>query len=436
MKKQYSLSKVVTIVLVAVAITFSLTMMISSRIFDSTVRSVKEKEAMYNKIAEIDQIVRANYYGDIDDVYLMDMLGTGYIAGLGGGNSRYYTARQFSELQARRSGEYIGIGVEVVKETSTGYVKVITVYRGSPAEEMGVTTEHYITRINGVDVKGLAIENVRTMLQGETGTVISVTVLLNGQEEDIEMVRTAYDAPTVTYELINNIGYIKLSTFNNKTTAELDFVIRTLEDQGVQGFVIDLRNNTSTQIDQAARAADLLCPEGTIISAIYRNGEEEILYTSDANGTELPIVVLVNKNSSTASEVFAFALRDMNGASIVGERTVGRGTYQKLFRLLDGSALELTVAILKPNTSAPFDGIGIVPDYESSLTAEQEAVYYAIPISDDTQVQRSIEVLQAMIRNSEVPPTAISSAPESSGEGTDSADGDESDSSEEGTSEE
>ena len=427
MRKQYSLSRVITIVLIAVSITFSLTMMISTRIFDNTVRSVKEKEAMYTKLSELDQIIRMNYYGDIDEAYLMDMIGTGYVTGINSSNSRYYTARQFSELQASQNGEHVGIGVEVIKDATSGYVKIITVYSGSPAEEMAVTTDHYIVRINETDVRNLSIESVRTLLQGETGTVVQVAVMVDGQESNIDIVRRAYEAPTVTFTLVDGIGYIKISTFNTKTVAELDFAVRSLVGQGAQGFVIDVRNNTSTQIDQAARAADLLCPEGTIVSAVYRDGREEILFTSDTSCTELPIVVVVNRTTSTAAEVFTLALRDMNNARVVGERTVGRGTYQKIFRLTDGSALELTVALLKPNTSESFNRSGISPDYESSLRTDQEAIYYSIPIEQDPQIQRSFEVLNALIRNTTVAPsTTASSAPESEDSVTEDSEGESS----------
>lgn len=399
MKKQYTLSKVVTIVIIAVAVTFTLTMMISSRIFDNTVRSVKEKEAMYNKIAEIDQIVRQNYYGDIDETNLLNMLGTGYISGLGTGNNRYYRADQFAELQTRREGNNVGVGIDVVKDATSNYVKIIKVYDGSAAVEAGITTDQYIVRIDDYDVRTLTIETVRSLLQGETGTAVNVTVLQDGQETTISVLRSAYNAPTVTSTLVDGIGYVKINTFNAKTEAELDFEIRQLMDQGAQGFVFDVRYNTSTNIDYAMRCADLICPEGTMMSAVYKDETETVLYTSDANNIDMPIVVLVNASSSSAAEVFTVALRDMSGARMVGERTVGRGTYQQQYRLTDGSAIELTVALLKPSTSDFFNGVGLIPDYESSLSEEDAAVYYELTIDRDTQVQRSFEVLNALIRN-------------------------------------
>lgn len=437
MKKQYTLSKVVTIVIVAVAVTFTLTMMISSRIFDNTVRSVKEKEAMYSKIAEIDQLVRQNYYGDIDETNLLNMLATGYVSGLGTGNNRYYRADQFAELQTRREGNNVGVGIDVVKDATSNYIKIIKVYDGSAAVEAGITTDHYIVRIDDYDVRTLTVETVRNLLQGEAGTAVNVTVLQDGQETTISVLRSAYNAPTVTSTLVDGIGYVKINTFNAKTEAELDFEIRQLIDQGAQGFVFDVRYNTSTNIDYAMRCADLICPEGTMMSAVYKDETEKVLYTSDANSVDMPMVVLVNASSSSAAEVFTVALRDMNEARVVGERTVGRGTYQQQYRLTDGSAIELTVALLKPSVSDFFNGVGLIPDYESSLSEEDAAIYYELTIDRDTQVQRSFEVLNALIRNTTVddvvPVTSESNsenAEESSAEENSEEDSDE-DSSEE-----
>ncbi len=393
--------------------------MISSRIFDNTVRSVKEKEAMYSKIAEIDLIVRQNYYGDIDETTLMNMLGTGYISGLGTGNNRYYRADQFAELQTRREGNNVGVGIDVVKDATSGYVKIIKVYDGSAAVEAGVTTDHYIIRIDDYDVRNLTIETVRSLLQGEAGTAVGVTVVQDGQETTLSILRSAYNAPTVTSTLVDGIGYIKINTFNAKTEAELDFEIRQLTEQGAQGFVFDVRYNTSTNIDYAMRCADLICPEGVMMSAVYKDETETVLYTSDINSVNMPIVVLVNASSSSAAEVFTVALRDMSDARVVGERTVGRGTYQQQYRLTDGSAIELTVALLKPNKSDFFNGVGLIPDYESSLSEEDAAIYYELTIDRDTQVQRSFEVLNALIRNAAPvtePPTSSEAEVESTEE--------------------
>ena len=401
MKKKISLSLSVAITLIAMTVTFSITMIVAMQLFDRTVTAVKAKETMYNKIAEIDQVARENYYADIDDQTLNDMISTGYIAGLNDKNSRYYTVKQMSELTDLHAGKLIGIGIEVIKD-STGYAKVVKVYVGSPAEEAGIEKGSYITQIDGADLKTATLENIRSLLQGEAGTSVKLLNVLGSDEEELELTRKTYETPTVETSMQGETGYVKISTFNEKTPAEFDYGVRQLIEQGATSLVFDLRGNSSTMLEQAARALDVLCPSGTLFSATYKDGTNEALYTSDDSEITLPMVVLTNGETASAGEMFAAVLRDYGKAKLVGERTAGKGTLQQLYRLTDGSGLEVTVATLLPPSSTAFDQVGLAPDYESSLSAEQMQNFYDLTFSSDTQIQRALEVADALAKNQQV----------------------------------
>ena len=417
MKKKISLSLSVAVTLIAMTVTFSLTMIVAMKLFDKTVASVKSKESMYNKIAEIDQIVRDNYYTDIDDQTLFDMIGTGYIAGISDKNSKYYTTKQLAELTDKYAGKLIGVGIDITKDT-TGYAKVTKVYAGSPAEEAGITKGTYLTQINDTNLKTVTVDNIRSLLQGEAGTTVKLITVLGTEEKELGLTRKAYDSPTVEASLQGSVGYVLISTFNEKTPAELDYAVRQLIKQNATSLVFDVRNNSSTMLEQAARALDPLCPSGTIASATYKDGTTKVLYSSDDSMINLPMVVITNQNTASAGELFAVVLRDYNNAKLVGSKTAGKGTLQELYRLTDGSGIELTVATLIPPKSAVFNQVGLAPDYETSLSAEQEQNFYDLSFSADPQIQRALEVANALAKNAEVTESknAATSTPDSAAE--------------------
>lgn len=399
MKKKISVSLVVTIVLLAMTVTFSVTMMAAMKIFDHTVADVNQKSLMYDKLAEIDNLVRSNYYTDINDQNLLDMMSTGYIAGLGDKNSKYYTAKQVTELNDRYNGKLLGIGVEVVKDSS-GYFRVVKVYAGSPAEAAGLTKDVMLTKLDDTELKSLTTDAVNTLLQGEAGTNLRVTYLqTDSTEATVELQRKSYDSPTVEYQLVNGIGYIKIRTFAKATAADMDYAMNRLTEQGASALVFDVRDNTGGKLEYAAECIDLLCPAGTLVSGVYKNGETKVLYTSDANEASLPLVVVTNGNTAFGAELFAVSVHDFGKGKIVGARTAGKGTLQSLLSLKDGSAISLTVAKLVPGKSDSYNGTGVAPDYERVLSAEEELGYYDYTVDTDPQLLRAFEVATSLAKS-------------------------------------
>ncbi len=392
MKKKISVSLAAAIAIIAMTVTFSVTMILAMKMFDRTVSDVNEKQAMYNKLAEVDQVVRDNFYTEINDDTLYDMLATGYIAGLGDRNSRYYTAKQVIERNDIASGKLMGIGVELTKDTS-GYFKVVKLYTGSPAETAGLVKGTILTKVGDTDLKSLTLDTVTGMLRGESGTSVTVTYLKDNVETAVEIQRSPFDLPLVEYQLTeDNVGYLKILSFSEDTAARLDYAINALTDQGATSLIFDLRDNADGDLAAAADCIDLLCPAGTIVSGTYRDGETRVLYTSDEKEVALPMVALTNESTSGAAELFAVSIRDFGKGKIVGATTAGKGTMQRLYSMSDGSAVSLTVAVLVPGRSESFDGVGVVPDYERVLTAEEKSAYYDFTVKDDPQILRASEV--------------------------------------------
>ena len=391
----------VTVVILAMTVTFSVTMLVAMRLFDSTVVSVKEKESMYNKIAEVDRYVRSNDYYSIDESVLYDRMTSGYLLGTGDKYARYYTAAAYAELVSIQNGDLVGIGVELGKD-QTGYARVIKVYEDSPALEAGIMVGDYITAVDGTDVKTLStVDAVQARLRGGVGTVVNVVWLdSEAGEHTAELTHSGYTATTVDFQLVQeDVGYIRIRQFDANTPSELDYAVRSLGRSGALSLVFDLRDNGGGILEEALRCIDLLCPEATLAYAEDKNGIRTVLGSSDEeNAVDLPMVCLVNGGTASAAELFASCLRSYNGARLVGTATLGKGTIQSSpQRLSDGSAVVITVAkLVVCGDGSSFDGTGLAVDVERALTADEEAVLYDYTVDTDPQIQRAVSVVRQL----------------------------------------
>lgn len=399
MNRKISVGMAVTIVILAMTVTFSITMLVAMRLFDSTVNSVKEKESMYNKIAEVDRYVRRNDYYNIDETVLYDRLTAGYLLGTGDKYARYYTANAYTELMNIQSGKIMGIGVELGMD-QTGYARVTKVYEGSPAQEAGIVVGDYITAIDGTDVKSLSgVDAVQSRLRGEVGTTVSVTWLDSAAaSKTADLTHSGYTSTTVDYQMLDDVGYIKIRQFDGTTPGELDYAIRFLTSSGAQSLVFDLRDNGGGVLDDAISCIDLVAPEGTVAYAEDKNGNRTVIGSSDGQSEiDLPMVCLVNGNTASAAELFAASLRTMCGARLVGTTTMGKGTIQNSpQRLSDGSAVSVTVAKLVCSDGSSFDGTGLSVDVERALSTEEAASIYDYTPETDPQVQRAVSAAQQL----------------------------------------
>ncbi len=426
MNKKISISMALTIAIIAMTVTFSLTMITARQIFDETIPSVKEKETMYSKLAEIDKYVRANYYGDIQDATLYDMISYGYILGIGDRNASYYTAKQYADLVELQNGNIMGIGVDVVKDSS-GSARITKVYDASPASELGMEVGGYITAINGSDVKGLTAANVTSQLQGEAGTEVTVTYMaLDGTTTDHTINRSRYTIPSVEYQMLSDsYGYIKLYRFDGTTQSAFSRAVEDLQNQGAKALIFDVRDNQGGILDVAVNCIDQLAPEGDIVFAEDKNGDQTLLGASDDGYVDLPMVVLVNKNTASSAELFAASLRQLSGAQLVGETTYGKGTIQaEPYRMSDGSAVVITTAKMITGDGTSFDSTGLTVDVEVAAKADGSDTTL-VSVEEDTQVQKALGVAQTMsgsTASSSASSQASSAASGEAASGSESAD--------------
>ena len=400
MNRKISVGMAVSIVILAMTVTFSITMLVAMRLFDSTVSSVKEKESMYNKIAEVDRYVRSNDYYQIDETTLYDRLTAGYLLGTGDKYARYYTASAYTDLMNAQNGTLLGIGVELAVDQS-GYAKVTKVYDESPAKEAGITVGCYITAVDGTDVKSLSgVDAIQTRLRGESGTSVNVIWLdSEATEHTVDLTHSGYSTTTVDFQMLQgNVGYIKIRQFDASTPSELDYAIRSLSANNALSLVFDLRDNGGGLLDDALSCIDLVAPEGTLAYAEDQNGTRTVLGSSTGDSyVSLPMVCLVNGNTASAAELFAATLRTMNGARLVGTTTMGKGTIQSSpQRLSDGSAVVITVAKLVCGDGSCFDGTGLTVDVECALSAEEATNFYDYTPQTDPQVQRAVSAAQQL----------------------------------------
>lgn len=411
MNKKISISMALTIAIIAMTVTFSITMILARQMFDATIPSVKEKESMYSKIAELDKYVRANYYGDIQDATLNDMMAYGYVLGIGDKNASYYTAKQYAELVEVQNGNIVGIGVDVVKDSS-GYARITKVYDSSPASELGLQVGGFITAINGGEVKGLTAANVTAQLQGEAGTEVTVTYMApDGTTADHTINRSRYTIPSVEYQMLGeSYGYIKIYRFDGTTQSTFSKAVEDLQNQGAKALVFDLRDNAGGQMDVAVNCIDQLVPEADIVFAEDKNGQQTLLGSSDESHVDLPMVVLVNSGTASTAELFAASLRQLSGALLVGTTTAGKGTIQaEPYRMSDGSAVVITTAKMLISDKTSFDGTGLTVDVEVAAKADGSDTTL-VSVEEDTQVQKALGVAQTMNGGTTTDDTSSSAA--------------------------
>lgn len=402
MSRKVNLAVAATITLIAMAVTFSITMVISMDMFNSTVSSVKNKERMYNKLSEIDRYVRDNEYFDINEDTLNDTIASGYMLGISDKYARYYSAKAYTEKVGVESGRLMNIGVSVIKDTSSGYARIIRVYDNSPASEIGLQTGGFITMIGDVSVRTMTdTAAINSALLGEEGTTVSITYLTPDRQEQpaVELVRSNYTTTTVFSQLTEDgCGYVCIDAFASTTGTEFRTAVENLINQGAKALVFDLRNNTGDSLDAALVAADYCVPAGLMAQSQAKDGTLTDLRISDDHEVTVPMVCLVNGSTAGGAELFANALRKMAGASIVGTTTAGKGVVlSEPQSFSDGSAAVITIGLLLDNEGQTWNGTGLTPDMDATLTADEQNSYYDFTIDTDPQINKAMTSVMAMV---------------------------------------
>lgn len=398
MSKKVSLGVAATVTLIAMAVTFSMTMTVSMNMFNNTVSSVKNKERMYNKLSEVDRYVRANEYFDINDDTLNDTIASGYMLGISDRYARYYSAKAYSERVGLANGRLMGIGVAVVKDPSSGYARIIRVYDNTPATNVGLEIGGFITAIGDTSTRSMSDTAAMTSaLLGEEGSIVSIKYLTPLREEQsFEIAHANYTTPSIsTVRLMDNgVGYLRIDSFTSGTAVEFRNAVNSLTNQGATSLIFDLRDNSGENLNAALVATDYCVPSGLIAQSQDKGGNVTDLRMSDENEITLPMVCLVNGSTASGAELFANALRKMAGATIVGSTTAGKGVLlSDPQSLSDGSAVVITVGILLDNEGKNWNGTGLTPDVDASLTNDEQSSYYDFTVDNDPQITKAINAI-------------------------------------------
>lgn len=398
MSKKVSLGVAATVTLIAMAVTFSMTMTVSMNMFNNTVSSVKNKERMYNKLSEVDRYVRANEYFDINDDTLNDTIASGYMLGISDRYARYYSAKAYSERVGLANGRLMGIGVAVVKDPSSGYARIIRVYDNTPATNVGLEVGGFITAIGDTSTRSMSdTAAMISALLGEEGSTVSIKYLTPLREEQsFEIIHANYTTPSIsTVRLMDNgVGYLRIDSFTSGTAVEFRNAVNSLTNQGATSLIFDLRDNSGENLNAALVATDYCVPSGLIAQSQDKGGNVTDLRMSDENEITLPMVCLVNGSTASGAELFANALHKMAGATIVGSTTAGKGVLlSDPQSLSDGSAVVITVGILLDNEGKNWNGTGLTPDVDASLTNDEQSSYYDFTVDNDPQITKAINAI-------------------------------------------
>ncbi|HIT66689.1 MAG TPA: S41 family peptidase [Candidatus Merdisoma merdipullorum] len=348
------------------------------------------------KLDEIQTLMETYYLEDIDTEQVEDFLYKGAVAGLGDIYAAYYTEEEYQSMIDSTNGSYYGIGVEISQNMTTGIITISRVFEGSPAEEAGLLPGDVIYMIGDTEVTGEDLNKVVSLIKGEEFTTTTVTVAREGEKDylEVEVERRTIEVPTVESEMLDgNIGYIAITSFDDVTTEQFLTALDTLESQGMEKLIVDLRNNGGGLVSSVCAILDRLLPEGLIVYTEDKYGNREEEYSDAENYFDKPLAVLVNGNSASASEIFAGAIKDYGIGTLVGTTTYGKGIVQKIYPLSDGTAVKLTVSKYYTPNGNNIHGIGIEPDVIVEL---DESLENQVTVSkeEDNQLQAAIEALE------------------------------------------
>ena len=353
------------------------------------------------KLEDIQNILDNNFYFEEDEQAKQDGIIKGYMEGLDDPYSVYYTKKEYDEFKEDTDGEYVGVGVQVSQSKETNIITVVKVFDDSPAKNAGIEAKDVITKVNGEDVSEQELDAVVEKIRGVEGTDVTITVYRSSdsKDHDYTMKRRKVENPTVEYKMLdNNIGYIAVSSFYEVTGKQFIDAVGKLNVEGMEGLIIDLRDNGGGLLDIAVEMLDFMLPEGKIVYTEDKNGNIIDSYNStDEQKFTKPLVLLVNEYSASASEIFAGAIKDYGIGTLVGTNTYGKGIVQRLFPLNDGSAVKVTIAKYFTPNGNDIHKIGIKPDIEVEFDAKQ---YKDSDGEKDNQLDAAVEEMMKKLGKS------------------------------------
>lgn len=363
----------------------------------STAGSVVNEDTE-KKLASIEDVINEYYYQDADiDVDAMtEGMYAGMVSALGDPYSVYYTEEEWDDLMRETEGIYYGIGAYLMIDQNTGAAKISGVIDNTPAQEAGLRADDLIYMVDGEMTMGLELSEIVARVKGEEGTTVHLTIYREGESDylEIDVERRKIESPTVNYEMLeNDIGYIQITEFDDVTTDQFTEALAVVKGSGAKGLILDLRGNPGGSLNVVVDIAREILPKGLIVYTEDKYGERDEYNCDGKKELEIPLVVLVNGNSASASEILAGAIKDYGKGTLIGTTTFGKGIVQRVLPLTDGTALKLTISSYYTPNGNNIHGVGIEPDVVCEFDSD---AYYDDGV--DNQLERAVEEMERLIK--------------------------------------
>ena len=401
-KRKFKVYKIIMLVVLVAFLTFFITsigmykyLTGNNLIGGSSLVSTSTSDSIDKKLQSSRKLIDKYYLGEVDETKLEEGAIKGYIEGLEDPYTEYISKEDMKEYMEDTMGNFVGIGIYMVKDTETNRVKVLAPIKNSPAEKAGILSGDLILSVDGVQYTADEMSVASSKIKGEEGSTVKLEILRDNKTLSFEIKRENIKVNPVEGKVLeNNIGYIEFSSFDEGTAEEFKNKYEELEKQGIKALIIDLRNNGGGIVDEALKIADyILNKDSVILYEVDKNNNEKVEKSKNDPIINMPIVVLTNGNTASSSEILAGALKDLGKAKIVGTKTYGKGVIQQILTLQDGSGLKITTEkYLTPNKTE-INKIGIEPDEKVELpdTVENELL---VEEKDDTQLQKAVKLLK------------------------------------------
>lgn len=348
-----------------------------------------------SKLQQLENLILKYYVDDADQKKLEDAAANAMIDALGDRWSYYMTAEEYESRQEQQNNAYVGIGVTIDAQNIQNGMIIIAVAEGGPAEKAGLLPGDIIIGADGQSIVGMTSGEAQSIIKGKAGTTVQLTYLREGEEYSVGITRATVKTPVATAKLLpGNIGVVTIVNFNANCADETKAAIQQMLDAGAEKLIFDVRNNPGGRVTELVSILDYLLPEGDLFRSVDYQGKESV-DKSDVACLKMPMAVLVNGNSYSAAEFFAAALQEYGWATVVGEKTVGKGNYQVTYVLKDGSAVGLSIGKYYTPQGKHLEGVGILPDVVTPVDAQTAAAIYAgiLEPEDDPQLQSAIKAL-------------------------------------------
>lgn len=372
------------------------------KIYDYTEEKGREDDAVNKDFVEkakvLEEIIDDEFTGEIDKDLMETGMYKGMMASLGDPYSAYYTKEEYEKLNTETSGLYKGIGVVMQMQMDTGMVKLVRCYEDAPGAKAGLLPDDILIKVNNEDITGMELSEVVEKVKTSEGEVAHLTIAREGESDYLEfdVPLEEVNIPVVEHEMLeDNVGYISLYEFTEQTESQYLEALEDLKNQGMERLIVDVRNNPGGLLTSVCDILDDILPEGLIVYTEDKDGKRQEVHSDDESKLDIPLAVLINGNSASASEIFAGAIQDYGVGTIVGTTSFGKGIVQSLIPLTDGSAVKTTTAKYYTPNGRCIHGTGIEPDVEVELSEELQKKT-VLTYEEDSQLQKAVELVKEM----------------------------------------